>query len=407
MRSRIEVAFVHAGRALAALALAVGALLPGCGGGDGVDSGGTGMTPPTLAVGPVAGYGSIVVGGVHFDERAAAITDEDGRPLDATALTLGAMTQIEGSAIVSNGGRLESTAEKIRVVEQVVGPVEALDVAAATLTVLGQPVVVTPDTAFDSTLAAGLGALHPGDRVAVYGQLDVVRRRLVATRLERRAAGSEFVLRAAVDRYERQQRSLTLGGIAVSLADLPDSTLPDSLPAGTLARVRLRAAPSGPYVATSLRRVDLMLADRDYIEIEGRISALTSTRQFSVDGIPVDASSASLPSDLSRLVAGARVEVEGRAVAGTIIARKVELESEDGSDDQNVEVEGRISALDTGAKTFVVRTSAASVTVSYAGSPRFEGGTAADLALERKVSVKGRLSSDRTRLDATTIKIER
>lgn len=403
MSRRIDTTLARAWGLVGALMVSMATLLPGCGG-DGVDSGGTGMTAPTLAIGPVSGYGSIVVGGVHYDESRAVITDEDGEPvpLGVDALTLGAMTRIEASAIVSNGGRLESTAGKIQIVEQIVGPVEAVDPTAATLTVLGQRVAITPDTAFDRTLATGLGALQGGDVVAVYGQLDLAGRRVVATRLERRDPGATYLLRATVDRYDRNERRLTLGGVAVGLAELPDSALPESLPAGTLARVRLRAGPA-PYVATALRRVDPMLADRDFVEIEGRISALTSARQFSVDGIPVDASNASLPPDPSRLVAGARVEVKGRAVGGTIVASKVELESEDGSDAAKIELEGRLSALDTQARTFVLR----GLTVNY-GSAQFEGdGSAADLAPDRKVAVKGRLSSDRTQVVATTVKVER
>ena len=399
MRRRTEAALATAWGVACALVLSVAAMLPGCGG-DGVDSGGTGVPAPTLAIGPVSGYGSIVVGGVHYDESAAIISDEEGRPLDAAALTLGAMTRIEGSTVASSGGRLESTARKIEVVEQIVGPIEELapNAPEPTLTVLGQRVVVTPVTA----LAPRLDDLRVGDVVAVYGQFDVAGPRVVATRLERRAAGGDYVLRAPVDRYERQQRTMSLGGIAVNLAELPDSALPDTLPAGALARARLRPAAAAPYVATALRRVDLMLADRDHVKIEGRISALTSTRQFSVDGVPVDASGASLPNDLSRLIVGARIEVEGRAVAGTIIAREVEFESEDGSDDQQLEIEGRISALDPQAKTFVLQRQV----VAY-GSARFEdGGSEADLALLPKLKVKGRLSADRTQVVATTIKID-
>jgi hypothetical protein len=405
MRSRIESGLASAWVASLALALLAGAVLPGCGG-DGVDSGGTGMTPPTLAVGPISGFGSIVVGGVHYDESRAVITDEDGQPLGAASLTLGVMTQIEGSAIAStaNGTRLDSIAQTIQVVEQVVGPVLAVDVAASSLTVLGQKVAVTPDTVFAAELSAGLGALLVGDRIAVYGQLDPVGQRIVATRLEPRAPEGTYVLRAAVNSYDRANRQLVLGGVAVSLAELPGSALPEALPVGSLARARLRLAGAGgtTYVATSLRSVGLALSDREHVEIEGRITQFTSATRFSVDGVPVDAANASLPSDRSRLMAGALVEVEGRASAGTIVARVVALESEDGSDVAKMEIEGRITALDTGARTFVVR----GVTISYAGAPPFEGGTEADLAVDRKVSVKGRLSPDRTTVVATSIEIE-
>jgi hypothetical protein len=99
---------------------------------------------------------------------------------------------------------------------------------------------------------------------------------------------------------------------------------------------------------------------------------------------------------------GARVEVEGRSSAGVIVARKVTVDEAEGGGDAAIEIEGRITALDTAARTFVVR----GTTISNAGSPRFEGGTAADLALNRKVSVKGRLAADRSLVQATSIHIE-
>jgi len=390
-----------ASAAYALIALVAILVLAGCGGG--VDSGGTGATPASVTVGPVSGFGSVVVGGIHHDESRAQIVDDDGQPLGAEALRLGVMTVIEGSAVVSSGTRRESMAQRVRVVEQVIGPVDSVDAVGSALVVLGQRVAVTPTTVLDPQLAAGLAALRAGDLLAVYGQLDVAAGRVVATRIEPRPLAAAYVLRTAVTSYERTARRLSMGGLDIDLAGLAEADLPASLPAGTLARVRLQPVRSGAlWVATSLRSATLMLEDRDDVEIEGRITRFTSPQDFSVDGVPVDARGATFESGTAGLVVGARVEVEGRSVGGTIVAREVELESDDDSDGRRFELEGRISALDAAALTFVVR----GVTVSYAGTPRFEGGTAADLALNRRVAVKGTLSADRTRLQATSIHVE-
>jgi hypothetical protein len=384
---------------LAAALLALHALVS-CGG---VDSGGTGATPASTAVGPVSGFGSIVVAGIHHDESMAQIVDDDDQPLAAEALKLGTMTSIEGSAIVDRGGRRESIAQRVRVVEQVIGPVESVDVAGSTVVVLGQLVAVTPTTVLDAQLAAGLGALRAGDVLAVHGQLDVAGARIVATRLEPRPLATAYVLRAPVGSYDRNLRRLVLGGVEIDLAGIMRDALPGSLPVGMLARAKLRPQRTGTaWVATAVRAAGLMLEDRDQVEIEGRITRFASPQDFSVDGVPVNASAAAFPEGTAGLALGARVEVEGRTVGGTLIASKVEVESDDASDGRTFELEGRISAIDTAAQTFVVR----GVTVSYAGTPRFEGGTAADLALNRAVAVKGRLSNDRTRLQAASIHIE-
>jgi hypothetical protein len=255
----------------------------------------------------------------------------------------------------------------------------------------------------DTRLAAGLAALRVGDVLAVHGQLDVAGARIVATRLEPRPLAAAYVLRAPVGSYDRALRRLVLGGVAVDLSAMASDDLPAYLPAGTLARAKVRPQRTGTaWAATALRVAGLMLGDRDEVEVEGRITRFVSPQDFSVDGVPVDARTATFPQGTAGLALGARVEVEGRAAAGTLIARKVEIESDDESDGRTFELEGRITALDAVAQTFVVR----GVTVSYSGAPRFDGGTAADLAVNRAVNVKGRLSSDRTRLQAASIHIE-
>ncbi len=136
------------GRALAAAALLL-ALLHGCGGSGGVDSGGTGGTLPTLAQGPISGFGSIVVAGVHYDESRAELLDADGAPVPASALALGAVVRIDASAVTTSGTRADAVARTVRTQEAVIGPVEAVDAAAGTLRVLGQAVAVNGGT-FDA-----------------------------------------------------------------------------------------------------------------------------------------------------------------------------------------------------------------------------------------------------------------
>jgi hypothetical protein len=383
------------------IALVAILVLSGCGGG--VDSGGTGATPASVTVGPVSGFGSVVVGGIHHDESRASIVDDDGQPLGADALQLGTMTAIEGSTVVDSGTRRESTAQRVRVVEQVIGPLESVEPAGTSLRVLGQRVVVTPTTVLDARLSGGLAALRAGDVLAVFGQLDVAEARIVATRIEPRPQAPAFVLRAPVDNYERGLRRLVMGGVVIDLSALGEAELPASLPAGALARIKLQPQRTGTaWLASALRAAGLMLGDSEQVGIEGRITRFTSPQDFSVDGVSVDARGATFEGGTAGLAVGARVEVEGRTLGGTLVARKVELESDDGSEGGRFELEGRISALDTNALTFVVR----GVTVSYAGTPRFEGGTVADLALDRRVAVQGNLSADRTRLQATRIHVE-
>ncbi len=71
-------------------------MLGGCGGG--VDSGGTGGAS-TYASGPINGFGSIVVNGVHFDDSTGSISDDDGNARNRSDLQLGMVVETRGAAI--------------------------------------------------------------------------------------------------------------------------------------------------------------------------------------------------------------------------------------------------------------------------------------------------------------------
>ena len=75
------------------------AFVAACGG---ADSGGTGATPPTYTSGPITGFGSVIVGDVHYDDRSANITDADGAARTRDDLKLGMTTEIQGTRVVTD-----------------------------------------------------------------------------------------------------------------------------------------------------------------------------------------------------------------------------------------------------------------------------------------------------------------
>ena len=95
--------------------------------------------------------------------------------------------------------------------------------------------------------------------------------------------------------------------------------------------------------------------------VEGLISAFSSSAQFSVDGVSVDASQASFPDGTAGLGLGIRVAVEGTAGSGVLVAGKVQIKTETDVENQGFELAGAISAIDTAGKNFVRR----GVTVDY------------------------------------------
>lgn len=364
----------------------------GCGG---VDSGGTGAV---VSVGPINGFGSIIVNGVRFDETGATIQDDDGTALTRDRLQLGVMSRVEGSV---PRGALQANARSIRISSELVGPVTSVNTGAGTLSVLGQTVVVTPATAFDATLAGGVSSVTIGSTVEVYGRYDAAKARYTATRIEARPNPAYYRLRGPIASVDQINLTLTIGGQTIDYSGIPQGDVANVM-VGNIVRAKLQpAAQSGIWIAVALPSGVAALPDGE-AEVEGRISAFTSTRQFSVNGIPVDASMARFPEGEAGVVLGARVSVEGVSTGGVLRAEKVDVEGDEDASNSHFELHGAIQAIDPVAMSLTLR----DLTVDYSGQVEYEGGTAADLAVGRQIEVTGILSSNGTGIKAQKIEFD-
>ncbi len=377
----------------------VAALAAGCGGG--VDSGGTGAPQVAFASGPITGFGSVIVNGVHFDDRMAAVSDADGNPRSRDDLRLGMTTDVRGLAIGSDSdGNPASAATAIVYGSELLGPIAASNPTTRTLTVLGQTVDIVTTTVFDTALVGGQAALAVGDVVEVYAQLDAASGHYVATRIERKTGVTAFALRGIVAGLDTTARTFSIGATRISYAGLAAGTVPATLANGRFVRALVAVAPVAA-TWTALRLVDGAPAidDRPEASVKGLVSAFASNTSFSVNGTTVDARGATYPAGTVGLGLGTRVEVEGAVLAGVLVARKVTIVSDNEESGRDFDVRGAIASIDTVAKLFVVR----DVMVSYAGAVDFRDGTATDLAVGRQVDARGKLSGDGTRLVATRI----
>jgi hypothetical protein len=266
--------------------------------------------------------------------------------------------------------------------------------------VLGQTVLITPATVFESSPPNGLPGLV-GTNIEVYGRFDAANVRYTATRIEGRQNPATFKLRGLISAVDTANKTFTLGGLTIAYAAISGSDLAN-LRVGRLVRVTLETAPLGNvWTGTVLKSAIVALPDRERVEVEGRITSWTSTRSFSVEGIAVDASQARFEDGESRVVLGTRVSVEGSSVGGVLVASNVEAEDDENSSNSTFELHGSITALDTTQKTFVVQ----SVTVDYSGQVNFSGAPESSLAVGRSVEVHGTLSRNGTGIQATEVNI--
>lgn len=374
-------------------------ILPGDGSA-GIGTGGTGSFSGSFASGPIRGFGSIIVGSVHYDEAGAQILGDDGQPASAADLRLGMTIDVSGSEVARDaGGRQRARASSIHVRSEIEGPVTAVDIAASTFTVLGQVVRVTASTVFDDDLRGGLAALRVGQVVEVHGLLQGDGR-YTATRIDDEDDTGPWKLRGRVSEHDGRARRLRIGTTTISYADLADD-FPD-LAEGRYVRVEFDITPDAGGTWNA-RRLDVFhsairtpAAGGVKAEIEGYITSFSGPTRFAVNGIEVDASGARwLPAGLGL---GVRVEIEGTlGEDGVLIAREVEIDD----DDDEFEIEGSIASVFPGNQTFVVL----GVTVDYSGA-RFSHGTASGLAPGVRVEVEGRLAGDGTTLVASKVEFD-
>lgn len=391
-------------RGLLAAALSGLLLITACGGGGG-DGATASDTPPTATAaaftqGTITGFGSVIVNGVRFDDSGCTVTDDSGTAQALSALRLGMRVEIDSSAVDTSTAT--ARAHALRFGDLVTGPVEAVDAAAGTLTVLGQGVDVTTSTVFDDSLAGGLAGVAAGAVVEVHGLLDTATGRITATRIEPESSATAYKLRGVVSALDSTAKTFRIGAATISYAGV--ATVPATLADGVNLRVTLAtAAVAGVWQAQSLGARARSTTTAAQAHVRGAITAFTSATAFSIDGIAVDASSATFPDGSAGLALGVQVEVHGTLTNGTLVATRVSLESRHrGDDDRKYELHGSITSVDSTAKTFVLR----GVTVSYGGTLTYVNGTEAGLVAGARVEVRGTVGSTRTELAAVRIKFE-
>ena len=312
------------------------ALLVGCGGGGG------GTTPPAdnnpppvggigrtgIAQGPISTFGSIVVNGVHYDTNSATFTI-NGAPGSQDDLRVGQIVTVSGS-IDDNG--VDGDADEVEFDDNVTGPIESIDPVTGQLVVLGQTILISPETSFDDSISpASIDGLVVDDIIEISGLVDASGR-ITATRIESKAGTTELEVRGIVGNLDTTGLRFDINGLTV---DYSSATL-ENFSGGTITGGDLVEAKGtsfgagGELIATRVKREDGLagVADGIHIEIQGFITRFQSIQDFDVSGLPVTTTTSTVyeggvESDLGLNV---KVEVEGDVDAsGVLVATKVDI----------------------------------------------------------------------------------
>ena len=321
-----------------ALALLLPVVLASCGGLGTVAGGGVGGT----GVGPVTGFGSVIVNGVHYDDSGIDNTnffDDHGRT--KADLKAGMMVAISGSINGTNG-----TADNIAILRHVDGPMDdnGVDLTTNRLKVMGQDVVVDASTAFDNGVAnlavlrtlQGANVTHP--ELEVHGSADnnaVIHATYITKRADDRIPGRVVQVRGTV----AGSPTATTFVIGRKTVDFSGTTggLPAGVVSGSFVEVKgtLRV-PDNTLLATSIHLEDATGGhpSGDRAEVEGYVNrVVTPNASFDLIGpngvqtVTWTAGTTAFTGGTGADIrAGVKLEVEGtRKVGGVLAATKIAI----------------------------------------------------------------------------------
>ena len=226
------------------LALAIALLLGACGGGG--DSGSSTPAPAAtgggnvsgiqgsgIALGSITGFGSIFVNGIEWRTTSAQFTIDGQSGGREDQLRIGKVVTVRGTLDSSGTAGSATTVDYSDSLE---GPVSARNLAAGTLTVLGQTVRITGVTRFDDNITPrSLEGIAVGDRVEVSGFTDATGA-IVASYVEKKVSTAAFEITGAVSNLNTGSSTFSINALTVdySAATISNGTLS----AGALVEVK-------------------------------------------------------------------------------------------------------------------------------------------------------------------------
>ncbi|UCF31263.1 MAG: hypothetical protein JSV26_02240 [bacterium] len=355
------------------LALILMSALAACGGTGSLAGGGIGGTG--RSVGVISAFGSIFVNGVEFEILPGTVIILDDNPGQESDLALGQVVRVDGQF---NDDGFSGTADQVEIDSILEGPIsDPVDTTNRIIMVMGQTVLYETSTYFEISGGGSLtpGQLIQGDVVEVYGLPDSSFQ-IVATRVEKKTGvtipGDVLEVQGLVANLDTPSRTFNIGALSITYD--PGTTIFDNgsasdLAIGRLVEVKGDDDPADGLDADRIEFEELAAGDAgDLLEIEGYISSVSSSTDFVVSGIRVDASGARFEGGTGADIAvDAEIEVEGRLEDRlgelVLVAREVEFEAEDG-----VEIEAFVEAVNTPAQTLTIL----GITVGFDGTTEFE-----------------------------------
>jgi Domain of unknown function (DUF5666) len=268
-------------------------------------TGGTGIS----VLGPISGFGSVVINGVHYDESGARIT-LDGAGAGSGALRLGMVADVQGTRAADG---LTGVAQSIDIWSIAQGVVS--DVGAGRFTVMGMTIALRSSTFVD------IAGPSVGQKVVVWGlQADASGSQWVATRVDGASGDRSVVTGSVVGSGDGR----SINGVRLT------GDRAQELSGGVIYRVEGEwHADEQELEVSSARRVDVRrdTSPGKVVEIEGVVTSPLSGGFFTLGSVRVDASA--VAGAAAALRVGQEIEVYGRWQGSVLVASKLETEDDE------------------------------------------------------------------------------
>ncbi len=330
-------------------------LFAGCGGGGGGGGNDNNPPPPTggitrtgvaVALGPITGFGSVIVNGNTYETNAATFT-KDGQPATQADFAVGQMVLVQGTIDDDN---TNAVATSVEFDDNVEGPVSSVDSVNSTLVVLGQTVLIMANTSIDDSCPALLDDFLAVAAVEVSGPVQADGS-IEATRIECKNVAGELEVTGVVSGLNTGAMTFMINALVVDystamLQDFPGGAISEGDPIEAKDSDGGGLGGGGELIATSVEfkgnRFDNN--EGDHVEVEGFITRFVSATDFDVSGIPVTTITGTTVFEggaAGDLGLNLKVEVEGDFnSAGVLVATKLEIKQATA-----VRVTGRVDSV--------------------------------------------------------------
>jgi cytochrome c-type biogenesis protein CcmE/acylphosphatase len=252
-----------------------------------------------------------------------------------------------------------------------------------------------------------LDDINAGDKLVVKASKvadDVIARQVKRFKVAADVSADEFVNKLEGEASAISEMGFTVEGIRIETSELTkfeadngDALLQaeffELLVEGDEVEVKAVQQEDGTFLAIKVEIDNDNDAEEErYIDLEGVIDSFMSLTEFSVNGhaVTTQLNTRYAGFNPEQLAVGVAVEVKGELnQENVIVARKIELDSEDDSDEREADIEGKISEF-TSAQSFKI----GDQVIVTNEQTEFKHGTAADLALDVEIEVEGEINND-------------